>query len=499
MRLMKLQTTVLFLLLGAFLQACEQEYPTAPVVGVTTGTDEETETGVDADITVTVDLNSDNGRISDMLTGVNLLYCFERDALWAGDPDSKMLNYLKRMKSGVLRYPGGKIVEAWHWDNPNGQFSQDSWNPAYNPSNDKADTEFMDLEEYMAVVRELNAEPLIGINITSGKKWKNDVQASVAEAKALVQHCVDNGYGVKYYYIGNEPYHTGATLQLSADEYGEEINRFAAAIHEIDPDAQIVANWDRNVTAANMGKLLNKAGQNIDIMEIHWYWSWGTASWDLWKSQIPMSAKNQWYTGGKPHYEEVQKFNEFAKKLGYDHIKFASLEWNIAPSANEQSTPNKFQMALMQSEMLMQFMEGGLCMATFWPLHYDNSSDIRYMLDAANGYEPRYTIDVFAMIAPLQGGTLLSRTTTTRELYTIVSKADDGTIRVAMLNKNFASRKCALNFKEDFSGKTVSVECFREAATAGEAQITTDLEPTFENGMLIVDMPSYSLAVLTIK
>ena len=138
-------------------------------------------------------------------------------------------------------------------------------------------------------------------------------------------------------------------------------------------------------------------------------------------------------------------------------------------------------------------------MATFWPLHYDNSSDIRYMLDAANGYEPRYTIDVFAMIAPLQGGTLLSRTTTTRELYTIVSKADDGTIRVAMLNKNFASRKCALNFKEDFSGKTVSVECFREAATAGEAQITTDLEPTFENGMLIVDMPSYSLAVLTIK
>lgn len=498
---MKTNIYSLLLLAGLAFIGCKQEYPTAPVIGISDENNEEnndTEEVASADITLTVDLNSDNGKISNMLTGVNLLYCFEKDNLWAGDPEKKIENYLKKMKSGVLRYPGGKIVEAWHWDNPNGQFAMDSWNPNYDSSNDKHDSEFMNLEEYMAVVKELNAEPLIGINITSGIKWKNNVQESVKEAKALVQHCVDNNYNVKYYYIGNEPYHTDATLKLSAEEYGEEINRFADAIHEIDPDAQIVANWDRNVTAANMGKLLQKAGANIDIMEIHWYWSWGTASWDLWKTQIPMSAKNQWYTGGKPHYEEVQKFNEFADKFGCGHIKFASLEWNIAPSANEKSTPNEFQMALMQSEMLMQFMEGGLCMATFWPLHYDTSNDRRYMLDASNGYKPRYTIDVFSMIAPLQGGTMLSRKSSTKELYSIISKGDDGKIRVALLNKNFASRKCALNFKEDFSQKNISVECYYEGETEGQAIISKDIKPLFENGVMIVDLPSYSLAVLTI-
>lgn len=490
----------MFLLaLCMLLQSCRQDYPQAPIIEVQSPTDDNIE-GVDADLFLTVDLKSDNGKISNLLTGVNLLYCFENDALWKNDTGQKAVNYLKRMKTGILRYPGGKIVEAWHWDNPNGQFGIDRWKPDYNESNTKDDVEFMDLEEYMTVVRELNAEPLIGVNITSGKKYKNDVQASVDEAKRMVQHCIDNNYNVKYYYIGNEPYHTDATLQLTADEYGEEINRFAEAIHSVDPDARIVANWDRNVTSASMGKLLSKAGKNIDIMEIHWYWSWGTASWDLWKTQIPMSAKNQWYTGGKTHFEEVEKFKDFASKLGCDHIQFASLEWNIAPSADDKSIPNEYQMALMQGEMLMQFMEGKLCMATFWPLHWPESGDMRYMLDASNGYKPRYTIDVFSMLASLQGGKMLDRTTSTRELYSIVSEGDDGKLRIALLNKNFASRRCAINTKENLTHKTINIESYYESENTGKAIIETDYKKcNIENGIMIVDLPAYSLSVVTIE
>lgn len=477
-------------------QSCDVQYPTAPIKEPSTVSEEPIEDGVD--ISATVYPGQSLGTISDKLTGFNLLYCFEKDELWGGDPEKKLVEYLEGMKTKILRYPGGKILEAWHWDNPNGQPYMDNWKADYDPANDKDPSEYMDLQEYMALIAELDAEPLLGINIASGIISGRGVNASVDEAKRLVQHCLDNNYNVTYYYLGNEHYHSDATLKLTAEEYGEEVNRFATAMRQIDPNIKIVVNWERNVTATSMAKLLNIAGDNIDIMELHWYWSWGTSTWDLWRSQIPMSAKNQWYTAGKPHFEEVKKFKDFAAKLGHDHIEVASLEWNLGPSPSDQMMPDTYQIALMQGEMLMQFMEGGVVMATFWPLHWPDSSDKRYVLDAKNDYSPRYTLDLFSLLGSLQGGDLLKINANTSQLYAVGSGFYNGAIRVALLNKNFSEQKFVLNVEGGFSGKKVTSRTYKETNIDGEAEVVL-LECQTEGEKIYTSLPPYSITVINIE
>lgn len=490
----------ILLLLAILSLSCEQSFPTAPMADDKDNLpDIPVIDGVEADEYLTIDPKSHDGRISTLLTGANLLYCYEKDELWKDG--SPMMEALRNMKSGVLRYPGGKIVEAWHWDSPNGQFGMDSWKPGYNAANNRPDTEFMDLEEYMQLCRSINAEPLVGINTTSGKLYRKEgVAASVEEAKRLVSHCVEHNYGVKYYYIGNEPYHNNATQRLTPEEYAADINLFADAIHSIDPQALIVANWDRNVTSKNMATLLRLAGKNIDIMEVHWYWNWGLASWDFWKVQIPMSAKTQFYAGGKAHYEEVKKFKEMASKLECGHIRFASLEWNIGPSENPKSVPDEYQLGLMQGEMLLQFMEADLCMATFWPLHYGNSDDPRYMFDASDNYRRRPTADLFSQLSQLLGGEKLTRVSTSSELYSIVSKGEDNITRIALLNKCFSPRTCALNIDGDRTQKEISAVCYMESEVKGQAKIDLNYDAfTQTNGVPVVELPAYSITVVTLK
>ena len=485
-------------MLAAVLGSCNQNYPEAPYVGVTPSVDPET-SDVNADVSVTVDMQSDMGKISNMLTGVNLLYSLEKDALWKDDPEQKMVGYLKKMKSGILRFPGGKIVEFWHWDKPNGQTSMDTWAPGYDVANNKPDSEFMSLDEYMDVVKETNAEPLVGINTSSGRIYKR-VDESVDAAKRLVQYCLDNNYNVKYYYISNEPYHGGARQKLSALDYAKEVNLYAEAIRSVDPNAKIVANWDRDVTSNSMKQLLVAAGKNIDVMEVHWYWNQGRASWLSWTKQLPLTAANQWYTKGKSHFEEAKKFRDFAATLGCGHIQLGSMEWNVGNSDNISTQPDSYQMAMIQGEMLMQFMEAKLCMASFWAMHYRNSGalECRHMLD--ENYNPRYTIDVMAMLGALQGGIMLKTANSIKEVYSVVSKSDDGSLRVALLNKNIALRKCALNFGQDLTDKNINVQSFYKGAKEGEGIVDSDYtEYTSSNGYWVVDLPPYSITVVTIK
>src|SRR3546814_4196676 len=60
--------------------------------------------------------------------------------------------------------------------------------------------------------------------------WSSDVCSS------------DLGVTVRYYYLGNEPYHKTANYMYTAEEYAEMINRYAEAMRKVDPDIRIIAN-----------------------------------------------------------------------------------------------------------------------------------------------------------------------------------------------------------------------------------------------------------------
>ena len=447
------------------------------------------------EVYVTIDPTKTRGEVSKMLTGVNMIYCFEADERWAGDPEQKMTGMLKRMKTGIIRYPGGAVVEAWHWNQPNGSFTEDVWNSERNLSKEKTPEEYMDLEEYMQVIRATGAEPLVGVNISSGKLFKT-VEDGLELARGLVRHCLDKNYGVKYYYVGNEPYHNGAKVRISAEQYAIEINRYAEAIHSVDPSAKIVANWDRKVASPSMKKLLRDAGKNIDLIDVHWYWNWGHATWNNWLKQFPMNSSNQFYADGLPHNEEIARFNEVARELGMEHVKLCSLEWNVGPISKDGSEkwPTEFQCALMQGEMLMQFMDGGLEMATFWPMSWPKNNEPRHMLDAKNNYKERCTPKLFEMMSPMLGGQLVKTESEGELLYSVAVKDAEGNDVICILNKYPEWRKC--HIKGLAASSNYTVYRYHQAKQKWTGQFT-QIPLKKKGSKAETGLPPYSIIVVT--
>jgi len=145
-------------------------------------------------VVVRVDAGCPQWIISKYLTGSHFVYAYERDLLYS---DERIADWMRRGKVGVIRWPGGTVVQNYHWNELNGiAFKVDSWDPEYVEKSRSPD-KFMDLDEFVAFCRRVGAEPMVGVNIKSGKKYGREDDAK-DEARRLIEYCRDEKYDVKF-------------------------------------------------------------------------------------------------------------------------------------------------------------------------------------------------------------------------------------------------------------------------------------------------------------
>lgn len=368
--------------------------------------------------------------VSSLLLGFNAVYAYESDSIWS---DGKIEGILKDVNTSVMRYPGGTVSSFFHWNALTGEGWKDSWDPK-NRVTPKDKSDFMDLDEFISLARRGNFTPLMGINMSSGRRW-NRLEDGIQEALALMQYCRDKNFKVKYWYLDNEPYQPdsnggGKTI----GEYAQLINQYAARMKEFDPEIKIIVNWHSAFKnkREDYQELLHTAGANIDIIDAHWYWSWSKPTFEKWLAKTPMEV----WTGDS-YLAEIAYFRQMVKDFGYPHIQLASLEWNVGPIKENQLSPH--QCALIQSEMLMQFMIGGLDLATFWPLQGAGSAVAArsFVRRSDQSAQPAYSI--FKFLGKIQGNRLIESEVNQShpnlvQLVAIDEKED--LIRVCLLNKN---------------------------------------------------------------
>lgn len=302
-------------------------------------------------------------RISPNLFGYNIVYSETPDEVWHNGVIKK---FTVETKTAFIRYPGGTVVTYWHWKNPTGNGWEDSWDPLYNTPN-KTDFAFMDIDEYLSLVKELNISPMIGVNINSGYKYDR-MEEGVKDALDLMDYCSLKGINVEYWYLGNEPYmHDCNGGKLTIEEYAMLINTYADEMKQKNPSIQLIANWLSNFYEKEDDyiKLLKLAGHNIDIIDVHHYWDWNSASWERWLQITPIGL---WT--GQTYIDNIRKFREITTESGYPKMQLATLEWNAGPGKSNEVILNAEQNAFIQSEMMIQFMLGGMDIATFWPLFW---------------------------------------------------------------------------------------------------------------------------------
>tara|TARA_B100000809_G_scaffold266806_1_gene331790 strand:- start:5240 stop:7336 length:2097 start_codon:yes stop_codon:yes gene_type:complete len=435
-----------------------------------------------------------------MIQGHGLVYSEEEDAIYN---DGTMAQLYKNVGTGFLRWPGGTVATMYHWDDLSGVGWVDNWNASYNSSSDRPSSEYMDLDEYITLSNAVGSEPMLGINMSSGMEWDREADA-IQEAKDMIQYCLDNNFNVKYFYLDNETYHHGNGYNKDVNGnggvwtpqlYGEKFNIYAAAIKELVPDALLIANWTdklrTNTSAYTI--LINEAGDNIDYIDVHWYWKWGVATWDAWKATTPMQNDTEWYDGGT-FLEEIEFFNELTTTLGKPYIKLAALEWNIAPG-DFHSDPNhtEFMQALMQSEMQMQFIQGGLELASMWTTQWANYTQSEFMtlVDSDNNYSPTPSAKMLELYKHAIGGQVVSSTSSDNQLMTI-TVLKDAIVYAYILSKDDVPNNVEFVFND------LEVASISLAKLFSDPGILTNigLWNSAETGSFIASIPANTLTMV---
>ncbi len=399
-------------------------------------------------VSVTVSTGAAEHAVTKMAMGSGLVYSWEPDALYA---DGEVAHIIKDIGVGTLRWPGGAVVTYFHWDALNGNGWTESWNPAYDPVDDKPQEDFMDVDEYLALIDRTGAEIMLGVNMSSGKEWDREAEG-IGDAVALVQYVKDQGYDVEYIYFDNENFQPGNNYNNDANgdggswnptNYAESFNLYAAAVKTVFPDAKLIANYLNNVTGsafeAAMQTMLGIAGDNIDYVDIHWYWKWNTASWDLWKTQLPMLH------GSVAYKDSVIYANNLFTTLGYPHVKMAVMEWNIGPGPwMTDPEHNGFKTALMQMEMQIQFLRAGLDIGLLYALQSPMvaANEDKHVLHSGN---PNATALWMWLFSKLIDKTIVESSASVTGIYTVTAKGSHGELVTYLLNKTDSDQTVELN------------------------------------------------------
>jgi hypothetical protein len=287
--------------------------------------------------------------VSEYFLGINTSYFNDTDEIWKTHNIPATLN-----KAGIraLRYPGGEEASFFHWEHPGVNGYEDLWDDPkqhgysrkrgpfqttwVDPSKWATNEDFMNFDEFMAHCRTIGAEPVVGLNLSSGARH-NRQDEGVEEALRWMRYCKEKDYKVTYWFLDNEPWNFEAAHQMYAKPYAAECVRYGKAIKAEFPEVKLIANPFSSETynAWNEVKyFVREAGDYVDYIDIHYYWEWGRSSFQRWQGTTPLETGDKWKHENliRTYQEDFALLRKAFAEAGHPEMGLMVLEWNIAPS-----------------------------------------------------------------------------------------------------------------------------------------------------------------------
>lgn len=444
----------------------------------------------DRRVGVTVKTAEVLNRVNPAFLGVNMSYFLTTDEMWKkyGFNDK-----LRAGRIGALRYPGGHETGFLHWEHPGVNGYEDLWAPEeqhgtapyrgrfqttwVSPDKWATNESFMNFDEFMKVCTETGAEPIVGINLSSGRKY-NRQKDGIDEALRWLRYCKEKNYAVKYWFLECEPWHRENNYTFTEKEYSEDVLAYGRAIKKEFPDVKLIINPtgpDGYRHTEWLSGLIRETKEVVDYIDYHWYWEWNTGSFDMWRKQTPVGLSN----AGVSYAEAVELVRKACAQAGAPNIGVVILEWNLAPSQQNQTFSESLS-ALVQAEILMQYLESRVELTCLWPLIWASSRDVWPEQDFFPGvvtldppYNPTRSMDLFRMLAPVQGSDRVLSSTDSPDAPVIAVVHEDK-LHVYCLNKS--SRRRRITVTLDRAATTVAnPEYF---ALKNQVMMTLDTEQT---------------------
>ena len=240
---------VLLILFAMLCAACAgQATPTVPptvaptATNIATATPLATTTPTPLPSGIFVDATQALGKVSPLSYGTNHgPWAFLTVELW---------EHFKKSGISFIRFPGG------NWGDENDLMDQH-------------------IDNYMMLLRMVNAEPQISVRLRDG---------SPEYAAAVLKYTQDKKYNVKYWSIGNEPSLYGVRFpEWTTEKYNVEWRKFAQALKAQDPTIKLIGPDIHQFTGTpdvdpkdSLGRdwldeFLKANGDLVDIVSIHRY------------------------------------------------------------------------------------------------------------------------------------------------------------------------------------------------------------------------------------
>jgi hypothetical protein len=322
--------------------------------------------------------------------------------------DRDAIEKIKASGVTLLKYPGGNDADQY------------IWNSSANNATE------MNTDEYIALCREVGAEPFITVNFNESPEL----------AAEWVRYCnIVKGYNVKLWEVGDEQWGTWARGHAPPEEYAKKYVNFVKAMRAVDPSIKVATNVPLGIHPENWAeRVLKAAGEYVDMLTYTFF-------------PQPSGKEND-----DTLMTTVGKFRTLVTKLREDveravgpqkatSIFFINVGYN---SVSHSPGPQTLQMinAIWTADMLGCMAELGTDIACFWALHNfypPRGGDYGY-ISSEGSNTPRYSYYVFPMFSRHLKGNLIATTSSDASLAAYTSRSGKS-LSLIMINKDRHSQK----------------------------------------------------------
>lgn len=236
-----------------------------------------------------------------------------------------VLEAMRRIKTPIIRWPGGCYVSAYDWHYGVGKTRIPTYDKAWRV---EESNEF-GTDEFVKLCRKLDCEPYICTNAGTGtaEQMSNWVEyCNVRNMGIFAKERIQNGYPephkVKYWSIGNENWGGHEMGSKDADEWGRLVRESAKMMLRVDPTLELSAasidNLDWNLN------LLRAAGAYLDWISIHSYWDFSGDGVTYEDYNTVMLHTGDDISGG------IDRVRAYLIAMGLEKkIKISYDEWNL--------------------------------------------------------------------------------------------------------------------------------------------------------------------------
>ena len=193
---------------------------------------------------------------------------------------------VRHVKPGIMRWPGGNYASAYHWRNGIGE--KRARPTTYDPVWMTEDTNQFGTAEFIELCRQTEAEPYICLNLGTGSideamQWVEycNLDGNTEYATLRRQHGYAKPFNVKYWGLGNEVYGPWQMNTMDATTYGKVAVQYAKAIKWVDPRVKIVAvagqhaDWQEDLLTQTRDPIVvgNSRVAGVDYVSLHAYFA----------------------------------------------------------------------------------------------------------------------------------------------------------------------------------------------------------------------------------